>query len=144
MEYLDLLDDIKRYAQKAENERRKLAEINTDSYGTHDACHIAVSNGKHSDRTASIAIRTVDCKRAYARYVQKYKKAKAEAVRIIQVSSNPNLMKALFWREVGNVPWKIICQKLGGEQSEEALRQAASRYVRKHRPRSIQIDLKGA
>ena len=133
MEYLDLLEDIRRYAKKAESEKRKLEAIQVDSCGSHVACRVVTPGDKPSDRTAEIAVRIVDCKRAYARYVRKYKEAKEQAVETIRSSSDPDLMKALFWREVGNVPWKTICQRLDGKRSEEALRQAASRYTRKHR-----------
>lgn len=135
MEYLGILDEIRRYGHKAEAIKRKLESLRGDVYGSHDACRAVRHGGLPSDRTGNTATAIADCQRAYARYAMRVKVLKAEAVRLIHEDHDPELMKALYWRQVNRHSWKEVCQKLQGDRSEVALRQAASRYVRKHSAR---------
>lgn len=135
MEYFGILDEIRRYGHKAEAIRRKLESLRGDVYGSHDACRIVRHGGLPGNRTGTTATAILDCQRTYESCLAKCKTLKAEARRLIRENHDPDLMKALYWRQVNRHSWKEVCQKLQGNRSEVAIRQAASRYVRKHSAR---------
>ena len=132
MEYLELLEEIQNAIQSLRVAIRRLEVIRAKSHGSHTAIRVARKDGRHSDPTAKSAVDSVECQVRCDQVKARLDELRDQAIAMIRAAKNPDLMKALYWRQINNLSWNEICKRLENRHTPVALRQAASRYMRSH------------
>lgn len=132
MEYLELLEEIRSAIQSLRAADRRLEAIWAKSHGSHTAIRGARKDGRHSDPTAKSAVDSVECQVRCDQAKARLDELRDQAIAMIRAAKKPNLMKALYWRQINNLSWNEICKRLENRHTPVALRQAASRYMRSH------------
>ena len=138
MEYLELLDEIQSATQSLRVANRRLEAIWAKSHGSNSAIRGVRKDGRHSDPTAKTAIDSVECQVRCDQAKARQDELHDQAIAMIRAAKNPDLMKALYWRQINNLSWNEICKRLENRHTPVALRQAASRYTRAHSETTVE------
>lgn len=131
MDYLELLVDYRRLLSRMAVVKQNIETLEAASTGNHAAFHTARREGTFTDRTATLAVKRANLSAELEQLEAQRTEQRKEIRTYIKYDPNPDLMKALFWRKVCRMPWAEVCKKLDNRHSCVALRQAASRYIRK-------------
>lgn len=141
MEYLELLEETRSAIQSLRAANHRLEAIWAKSHGSHTAIQVARKAGRHSDPTAKTAIDFVECQSRCEQAQAQLDALRAQAFAMIRAAKYPDLMKALYWRQINNLSWNEICKRLENRHTPVALRQAASRYMRAHSEMTMEVAL---
>lgn len=113
MEYLELLTRLRDFTKKAEELKRALM---TSSNADAETQEVISQNN------------------AYMRFETERRSLLDEAMRTIRTSSDPEMMKSLYFRRVLNIPWEKVPFSIPTDRSEMDLRIAAYEYVKARFP----------
>jgi hypothetical protein len=138
MEYLELLEEIRSAIQSLRVANHRLEAVWAKSHGLHTAIRVARKDGRHSDPTAKSAVDSVECQDGRDQAQAHLEALRDQAFSMIRAAGNPDLMKALYWRQINNFSWYEISKRLENRHTPVALRQAASRYMRAHSETTVE------
>ena len=133
MNYLEMLDEYRNTLIRTRRAENQLESLEDCSISSGTACCVHTSGSRTTDRTAQLAVNRADCEWKVKALQERKTKLKEQIMHVIQESDKPDLMKALYWRNVYRVKWDDICERLEYPYTCVALRQAASRYTRQYR-----------
>ena len=103
MNYLEMLDEYRNTLIRAKRAENQLESLDDCSVSSSTACCVHTSGSRTSDRTAQLAVKRADCERKVKVLQERKAKLGQEIMRVIQESDKPDLMKALYWRNVYRV-----------------------------------------